>query len=211
MSAKKDTSSSTVRILKIGRCLSLSGKSTLTYHVGFKGTADIQFRVADNDGGGFFSNEWVAASDIQKSLSKSALVTAYSLHPAFKGKSANTAGFLLAVLKQEKLIGRSTQNPRAYAATESPAFVAEVQALITKGVDLDPGQLPKKVAAKPVKVATKTPAKPVKEVMAVVPVKAAPAKTAPAKMAPWDKPAKVDAKPVKAPAKPAGKPVKKKA
>ncbi len=190
MSAKKESPSATVRILKIGKCLSLSGKSTLTYHVGFKGSADILFRVAENDGGGFFSNEWVAASDIQKCLSKSALVTAFSLHPAFKGKSANTAGFLLAVLKHERLIGRSAQNPRCYSATESPAFVAEVQALIEKGVSLDPNQPVKKTA--PVKVATKTPVKQ---------VQAAPAKTAPVKTAPWDKPAKTDAKPVKVPAK----------
>lgn len=142
--SKQSTPRTTVRILKVGSCPTLSGKSTLTYHVGFQGTADILFRVYANSGGGFFSNEWVAASDIQGALSKSSLITAFSLHPIFKGKSANTAGFLLAVLKEESLIGRSTENPRCYTATESPVFVAEMQALMTADVNLDPDAQPGK-------------------------------------------------------------------
>ncbi|MDO8776274.1 MAG: hypothetical protein Q7K57_47710 [Burkholderiaceae bacterium] len=176
--SKQITPKTTVRILKIGSCPTLSGKSTLTYHVGFQGTVDILFRVYANSGGGFFSNEWVAASDIQGALSKSALITAFSLHPIFKGKSANTAGFLLAVLKEESLIGRSTENPRCYVATESPVFVAEMQALMASAVDLDPDTQPtkKSVAAKGVKSAADSakPAKPVKavdELPAKVPAK----------------------------------------
>lgn len=164
-----------VRILKVANCTTLSGKSTLTYQVGSQGSADILFRVYANSGGGFFSNEWVAASDIQRALRKSALITAFSLQPVFKGKSANTAGFLLAVLKEEGLIGRSPDNPRCYAATESPDFVAEVQALMAADVDLDPDTRPgKKPAAgrvvksaavgagkpgKPAKAAAEVPAK----------------------------------------------------
>ena len=171
--SNQSTPKTTVRILKIGSCPTLSGKSTLTYHVGCEGTADIFFRVYANSGGGFFSNEWVAASDIQGALSKSALITAFSLHPIFKGKSANTAGFLLAVLKEESLIGRSTENPRCYAATESPVFVAEMQALMTSAVDLDPDAQPakKSVAGKGVKPAAPDRAKPAKAVKAVAPAK----------------------------------------
>ncbi len=166
----------TVRILKVGNCPTLSGKSTLTYHVGCEGTADILFRVYANSGGGFFSNEWVAASDIQRALSKSALITAFSLHPVFKGKSANTAGFLLAVLKEEGLIGRSPDNPRCYAATESPEFVTEVQALMAADVDLDPDTQPgkKPAAGRAVKAAGASSAKPAQAVKAVATV---PAKT----------------------------------
>lgn len=167
--SKQSTPKTTVRILKVGSCPTLSGKSTLAYHVGFQGTADILFRVYANSGGGFFSNEWVAASDIQGALSKSALITAFSLHPIFKGKSANTAGFLLAVLKEERLIGRSTENPRCYAATESPVFVAEMQALMAADVDLDLDTQPtkKSVAAKGVKLAAAGSSKPAKPVKAV--------------------------------------------
>jgi hypothetical protein len=177
---RSTTATGVVRILKVAGCPTLSGKSTLTYHVGSQGTPDILFRVYANSGGGLFSNEWVAASDIQRALSKSALITAFSLHPVFKGKSANTAGFLLAVLKEEGLIGRSPDNPRCYAATESPEFVAEVQALLTGDVNLDPDAKPGKrpVAGRAVKAVGASPAKPAKPVKAVaaVPVKA-PAKS----------------------------------
>jgi hypothetical protein len=169
---RSTTLSAAVRILKVAGCPTLSGKSTLTYHVGSQGSPDILFRVYVNSGGGFFSNEWVAASDIQRALSKSALITAFSLHPVFKGKSANTAGFLLAVLKQEGLIGRSPDNPRCYAATESPEFVAEVQALLTGDVNLDPDAKPgkKQAVGRSVKAVGASPAKPEKPVKAVAAV-----------------------------------------
>lgn len=152
MKAKKASSAkvSAIRILKIGNCPSLSGKSTLTYHVGCKGTGDIQFRIYANDGGGFHSNEWVALSEIQRTLGKAETVTSAMLHPIFKGKSANSGGFLLAALKHEGLFARSADNPRSYAVAESPAFMSEVQALIDAAVDLDPESKPgqKTVSAK---------------------------------------------------------------
>lgn len=136
----------TVRILKIGSCVTLSGKFKLTYHIGFSG-ADVQFRIYANIGGGFYSNEWVGAEAIQQALSAETLVSAASLHPIFMGKSANTAGFLLAVLKQEGLIVRSTESPRKYLRTDSEAFVAEIQVLIESTVDLDPASAPCKPSA----------------------------------------------------------------
>ena len=142
-----ETHLQTVRILKIATCLTLSGKTKLTYHIGLKDVADVQFRIYANSGGGFYSNEWVAAKAIQQALSAETLVTAGSLHPIFKGKSANTAGFLLAVLKQEGLIARSTESPRKYVRTESEAFDAEVQDLIKSTVDLDPESAPGKPSA----------------------------------------------------------------
>jgi hypothetical protein len=142
------------RILKIATCPSLSGKSTLTYHVGCEGTSGIRFRVYDNSGGGFWSKEWVSTDGIQRALGKDPLITAASLNAIFSGKSANNAGFLLAVLKHEGLVGRSKEKPRCYERTESEAFVAEVKALMESGANLDPDEKPKvpaKKAAMPVK------------------------------------------------------------
>ena len=151
-----ETHLQTVRILKIASCVTLSGKSKLTYHIGYRGGADVQFRIYANNGGGFYSNEWVAAEAIQQALGAETLVTAGSLHPIFKGKSANTAGFLLAVLKQEGLIVRSTESPRKYVRTESEAFVAEVQDLIESTVDLDPESAPGKPSASSEKASAAT-------------------------------------------------------
>ncbi|MES1979811.1 MAG: hypothetical protein V4451_17360 [Pseudomonadota bacterium] len=218
---KKDSPppAAAVRILKIGKAPSLSGKSTLTYHVGTAGGADVRFRIYDNDGGGFYGREWISAADIQKTLSKLPMVTSASLHSLFRGKSANSGGFLLAVLKHEGLFKRSAENPRCYVATESPAFVAEVQKLIEKGTSLDPGAPPSMkpggVAKKPLgKVAPAAVPTPAKQAKAAVPAasKSVPAKTAALKKAPWDQPAKPPVKAsLKTPAKAAAKPVKKKA
>lgn len=127
---------SSIRILKVGSCPSLSGKSTLTYHVGCKGQAEIYFRIYVNSGGGFHSSEWVAASDIQRALGTGGLVTSALLHPIFKKKSVNSAGFIFSVLKHEGLVARAKES-RRYVRIESEAFVAEVKALIASKVSLD--------------------------------------------------------------------------
>ncbi len=59
-----------IRILKKGSCPSLTGKSTLTYQIGCTAESDIQFRVSDNTGGGFFSDEWVAFDTIEEVFDK---------------------------------------------------------------------------------------------------------------------------------------------
>lgn len=59
---KQVPTDSSIRIIKASTCPSLSGKSTLTYHIGCNSESDIQFRVVDNTGGGFFSKEWVSVN-----------------------------------------------------------------------------------------------------------------------------------------------------
>lgn len=62
-----------IRILKVANCPSLSGKSTLTYHIGCNGQSDIQFRIVNNTGGGFFSKEWVPLNTIFQAFDKKAV------------------------------------------------------------------------------------------------------------------------------------------
>lgn len=127
------------RILKISACSSLSGRTNISYHVGCSGTNDVCFRIWNTSGKGVFSKEWVSASDIQKVLSQHDLLAAPSLLPVFKvGRSVNTAGYLLAVLKQEGLVVLSEDTPHKYLRVKSEKFVAEVAELIKKAVSLDP-------------------------------------------------------------------------
>ena len=127
------------RILKIAECMSLSGRTGITYHVGCMGANDVCFRIWDTSGKGVFSKEWVPASEIQKVLSKDDLLSAPSLLPIFKvGRSVNTGGYLLAVLKQEGLVVLSPDTPHKYVRQKSEKFVAEVAELIKKAVSLDP-------------------------------------------------------------------------
>ena len=136
------TEPSFTRVLKIATCPTLSGKSTLTYHVGCRDNTEVLFRIYGNSGGGFYSNDWIAVSDIERVIGKQTLVSSTSIQPVCKGKSANTAGFVLAALKQEGWVARSTENPRQYIRTLSDAFAAEVKALVASGVNLDHEQVP---------------------------------------------------------------------
>ena len=127
------------RILKIGTCSSLSGRTSITYHVGCMGDKEVCFRIWNTSGKGVFSKEWVPAAEIQKVLAKHDVLTAPTLLSVFKvGRSVNTGGYLLAVLKEEGLAALSPDMPHKYVRVQSDAFVAEVAALIKKGVSLDP-------------------------------------------------------------------------
>lgn len=136
-------SESEPRILKICTCPSLSGRASITYHVGHRGSNEVCFRIWDTSGKGIFSKEWVCAPDIQKVLAQHESVAALTLLPLFKvGRSVNTAGFLLAALKNEGLVQLSPEVAHHYVPVASKGFMEEVQALIKSGTSLDPGVVP---------------------------------------------------------------------
>ncbi len=136
-----------VRILKEASCPSLTGRSTLTYHVGCIDNA-VQLRIFRNTGSGYFSQEWIPFERITDALDSVAALTSSTLKPIFTGKSVNTAGFVMAVLKDVGLITPTTGNQRSYQATDDDSFINEVQALIASGVSLVIEE-PKKPAKKP--------------------------------------------------------------
>ena len=145
------TPAPTVRIIKVGTCLSLSGKSNLNYHVGHAiadtedsataAAADsIMFRVNTNSSSGFFSREWVAMSKIQQELDKVPSghgITSFTLFPIFTGRSQNSPGFLLAVLLNEGLVTHLPEKQRSYGRLPDAGFIAEMVKLIDAGVDLN--------------------------------------------------------------------------
>lgn len=133
-----------VRIVKVDHCPSLSGRSELTFHVGCIGEA-IQLRVYQNSGKGYFNQEWIPLSRIKEVLTSREQLTAASLRPIFIGKSVNTAGFVLAVLKHLGLIEISKENRRSYSHKESVAFDTETAQLIASGVSID---IPEQAEAK---------------------------------------------------------------
>ena len=61
-----------ITVLKTAHCPSLSGKSSLTYQVGFKrtekGDPALFFRIQSNTGNGYFSDNWVAATDLHDTI-----------------------------------------------------------------------------------------------------------------------------------------------
>jgi hypothetical protein len=144
MNEKTDTNDSTdtpaevepMRILKIGACPSLSGRSELTYHVGCDKTKAIHFRVWTNTAAGMFSTTWVTMAEVSKLLSKPEKFTSVALQPLFEATSRNNAGFTLALLQGEGLIEKSDADSRAYQTANPAQFLARINALVASDVDL---------------------------------------------------------------------------
>jgi hypothetical protein len=127
---------SPVRILKIAQCPSMSGQSTLTYHVGADRGGEILLRVHGNTGGGQFNPDWVPSSALLDSLReypKDREMSAAVLRPMFKHRSVNTPAFLFAVLIAEGLV---TREGHGYAIGNAEPFLKAVQALADSKVDL---------------------------------------------------------------------------
>jgi hypothetical protein len=126
-----------IRILKIGHCPSVSGKSTLTYHIGCNDDGDIHIRIYANTAAGMFSQEWVSWTAIEDTLNSHVTgFTSAAFRSLIQGKSQNNAGFLLAVLLQEQLVIKEGDQKRSYTCLDSAAFLEEVNRLLASDVSL---------------------------------------------------------------------------
>lgn len=131
------------RIVKVGECLNLSAKFKLTYHIGIDDQDSIMIRVAENEGSGYFSQEWVMLNTILSKLdSAKKPLTSFSLHGIFAGKSANTPGFIFAVLYAEGIVERDLENPRVYVACDPKPVIESIEALIKAGTDIKVDHIP---------------------------------------------------------------------
>jgi hypothetical protein len=147
--AVESSQDSAIRILKDDTCPSLSGKSTLTYHVGCNAKSELLFRVYENSGSGFFSSEWISINKIKQVSDKvpsDQAITSFILNPLFTGKSVNTPSFLFAILKQEGFVQPSKAKPRCYERIDPKRFIAEITALMNTPVALKDSDKPKKAA-----------------------------------------------------------------
>jgi hypothetical protein len=126
----------TIRVLKIAECPSVSGQSTLTYHVGADRADALFLRLYGNSGGGQFNRDWVplaALRDRLREWPEDRPMTTALLRPLFKNRSVNTPAFLFAVLIQEGLVSRDGNT----CTTGDPEpFLTSIQALIDAKVDL---------------------------------------------------------------------------
>ena len=131
MTKTEDTS---MRVIQTANCKTLSGKSTLTYHVGASPDDEIHVRIHANDGGGMFSQEWVSFEAIQEALkddAEGAAITSVRLTPVFKGKSVNTPSFLLAALKHLKLVRSMNGKQRHHEALNPQPFLEQMEKLMS--------------------------------------------------------------------------------
>ncbi len=137
-----------MRILKVGSCSSASGKSEITYHVGYSTESQIFMRVYANTGNGYFSMEWIAYRAIQESLEASPKpLTSFALYGLYSGKSVNTPAFLTVALKSEGLLVQDPEHPRCYTQVSDTSFIAEMMDLAGKDLDIQPS-IPKNAIKK---------------------------------------------------------------
>lgn len=130
------TNEPVLRIIKAASCPSLSGKSMLTYQIGVDTQSAPFIRVLRNSSRGYFSKEWTRFSDIEEIWADRQSINSLTFQSLFKGKSVNTAGFLLAVLLDLQLVHVTEGNVRSYAKGTTDAFMADMKALIDTPVDL---------------------------------------------------------------------------
>ena len=126
-----------MRVVKIASCPSLSGKSTLTYHIGCMDDRAIYLRLAENTGQGNFSKGWIPLVQLDPLLeSVEAPLTAKLVRSLFDGKSVNTSGFFMAVLVAEGLLKVTEDAIRSYFPVDRTEFMNGIHALIDSGVSL---------------------------------------------------------------------------
>ena len=123
--------------LYTGDCPSISGRSTLTYAIGrHKETGELHLRITDNSGKGMWFDGWAPATDIDAIVKGATELTAKSLHSLHPGKSINTGGFVMAVLKDLGLIRANEENTRLHEHVPATSF--EKLAMVRMGQPLEP-------------------------------------------------------------------------
>jgi hypothetical protein len=144
-----------IHIFKEGSCNSNSGKAHLNFCWGYDDREEIYSRINSSSGAGYFSSEWVPLNSIIDLLNDSeGPITGETLQPYFKGRSINTAYFLLAVLNEVGLVQRWR---RAYKLTNVENFRSEMKALVVQAkkktidVDLDAPKTTRKTKPKTAK------------------------------------------------------------
>jgi hypothetical protein len=122
-----------IRVLKVAKCPSNSGKTTLTYQIGCDDQSAIYMRVTGNSSSGYFNADWKAYTAIREALDKEGKdtpVTSHALTTLYKFQSTNSPAFLFAAIKAEGLVEPSKVKKRAYDKVSDVAFLAGVKKLI---------------------------------------------------------------------------------
>ena len=106
-----------------GECPSLSNRSTLTYAIGRHAKdATLHLRIVRNSGGGMSCTDWAESSQIEAIVKGGPELTAKSFQALHPGKSINTGGFLMAVLKDLGFIRANAENTRLHEHVPTTTF-----------------------------------------------------------------------------------------
>lgn len=141
------STTSDMRILKIGTCSTLSQLSEITYMVGIpvesKEIADTCLCIAGNTSSGKWNGDWIRISDIDRLLSKlpkDQSFTAAAFNPLYPNASSNSPGFMAGICLHLGLTAR-VPNGRAYVRDSGEMLWAEIEKALADGVNLVPSPI----------------------------------------------------------------------
>jgi hypothetical protein len=88
--------------------LSERAQGTITYRIGLGESGTVHVAITANQGGGYFSPEWVSLPRIRECLAghldSEAVFPTKVLRGAYRNRSVNNGGFLAALLRHEQLL-----------------------------------------------------------------------------------------------------------
>ena len=114
---------SPIQEIYTGECPSLSGQSTLTYAIGrHPEDQSLHLRIVANSGGGMFCDEWASGSAIDALVQSSTVLISRSMCELHAGRSINTGGFVLSVLKHLGLVRVNAENSRHHEMVPGTTF-----------------------------------------------------------------------------------------
>jgi hypothetical protein len=94
-------------------CDSLTARSVLTFEAGHDPkTNEPMLRISRNTGRGMYCKDWAPITLIDSILAKADPVTARTFNDVHPGKSINTGGFILAILKDLGVVQAKDDNTR---------------------------------------------------------------------------------------------------
>ena len=128
----KTKDSPSVRVIKKEKCPTLSGKGELYYCLGSDPDEQLMIRIHSNNGGGFFSDEWLPVAKILDTLDSwgpDRPITSVALTPLFRGRSVNTPAFLTAALKAEGVLESIDGKQRCHRLGDAEGFLARCKQL----------------------------------------------------------------------------------
>ena len=136
-----------MKTIKERSCPGLSGNNTLTYEIGMENDESFWLRLVKSSGGGFLCKDWVAMATVIDTLRQAPVpFTSYELHKLFAGKSVNTLGFVMAVLKHEGLVTPAPDKQQAFVIDDLDVALEKFRSRISKGAS---ASSPKKKKAAP--------------------------------------------------------------
>jgi hypothetical protein len=114
---------SPIAAIYTGECSSLSGQSTLTYAIGrHPEDHSLHLRIVTNSGGGMFCDEWASGSVIDALVKSCPVLISRSMCELHAGRSINTGGFVLSVLKHLGYVRVNAENSRHHEMVPGTTF-----------------------------------------------------------------------------------------